>query len=185
MPSDIAEELARLPALTLPGSDGAAATATPLGIVSKQGRLLLRLGAATEALDSRYGFLAEQIAAQDARLTRAEDARRDAEIRSRQAALTAIQIMDALDWVHDRLLSLDLAEAAQETDAARLDCLRRLAGAGISEIPAQDVFDGRLHEGLETASSQDIPTYHIVRVVRRGFQIGPDILRRAGVVTAL
>lgn len=185
MPLDIAEELGRLPTLGLPATGGAGAAASPLGIVSKQGRLLLRLGAATESLDSRYGTLAEQIAAQSERLTRAEDARLDAEASARQAALTTVQMMDALDWVYDRLVSSDLAETAQEVDAARRDCLRRMAGAGISEIPAQDVFDGRLHEGLEAVAAEGIPPYQIVRVVRRGFQIGPDVLRRAAVVTAL
>lgn len=184
MPLDIAKELASLPALSLPTSE-AGVPASPLGIVSKQGRLLLRLGAATEALDSRYSALADLSAAQETRLASAENARIDAEASARQTALVAIQIMDALDWIYDRLLSLGLAEAAQEVEAARRDCLRRLAGVGISEIPAQDAFDGRLHEGLETAKAEGVSVYHIVRVARRGFQCGPDILRRAGVVTAL
>jgi len=34
-------------------------------------------------------------------------------------------------------------------------------------------------------ATEDVSRYHIVRVIRRGFQSGTEILRRAGVVTAM
>ena len=72
---------------------------------------------------------------------------------------------------------------------ARRDGLRRLAGVGVSEIPASagTPFDGRLHDAVESRPAPDgspAKQYEILAVVRPGYQRGTDVLRRASVVTA-
>lgn len=184
MPMDIQREIAALPALVFEGAVEESEPASPLQIVSKQGRLLLRLSASAEALDRQYATLVARMAERDARLEAQDDARRAAERQTRQTALAAIRLMDALDWVYDALAQRDQQALARDVDAARRDCLRRLASVGVSEIPCQGMMDPTLHEGLATAATDETPRYHIVRVDRRGFQCGPDVLRRAGVTTA-
>jgi molecular chaperone GrpE (heat shock protein) len=111
------------------------------------------------------------------------EARRDAERRARQVALEAIHLMDALDWVQGALTARGDA-LAREVALAQRDCLRRLAAVGVTEIPCDGLMDGRLHEGVDTADGSGKPQYHIISVVRRGYQCGPEVLRRAEVVTA-
>lgn len=187
-PADLRREIDALPELRVAGegegvSVPAPAAATPLQVISRQGRLILKLSAAAESLDARYKELSERGRAQEARLEAAEEAARAARSQARQAALEAIRLMDALDWVQTALAGAGHPLAAEVASAQR-DCLRRLAALGLTEVPAEGPMDGRLHEGLEAVETDAVPQYHIVRVLRRGWQMGPDVLRRAGVVTA-
>jgi molecular chaperone GrpE (heat shock protein) len=187
--SDIQREIAALPKLTaevLPdgsGSEGGGEAVSPLQIVSKQGRLILRLSAATEAMEARYRELSAQLDERDQRIAKLGEAKRDAERRVRQVALEAIHLMDALDWVHGALAARSDA-LAHDVLLAQRDCARRLVAVGVTEIPCDGLMDGRLHEGVDTAEDTGKPRYYIVSVVRRGYQCGPDVLRRAEVITA-
>jgi len=188
---DIQREIAALPT-ALPNSGDVAAEepgAGPLQIVSKQGRLILRLSAAMEGLDSRIKQLAEESKTADARAEATADSLRNCERRARQMALECVHLMDALDWVHEATVVRGDGAMAAQIRSAQRDCLRRLAAVGITEIPAVrgGVMDGRLHEGLEavpaSAENADVPQYHILELVRRGYQSGTDVLRRADVKT--
>jgi Molecular chaperone GrpE (heat shock protein) len=195
--SDLERELEALPSLWVEGDEeaeeeeatSAAATAEatpdPLQIVARQGRLILRLSAAAEGLDARYRELSEQQRAVENRVEEAREEARLARQQVRKVALEAVHLMDALDWVYEALEHRGDPLAAQVASARR-DCLRRLAAVGINEIPASSggVMDGRLHEGLESISAPDVPQYHIITVVRPGYQMGADVLRRAEVTTA-
>lgn len=117
------------------------------------------------------------------------EARRNGETQTRKIALEAIRLMDALDWVHEALSTRGdvVADLSRELASAQRDCLRRLASVGIEEIPAVGRIDVHLHEGMDVAAPDTaggVPQYHIVRVVRRGWRSGAEILRRASVVTA-
>lgn len=183
--SELQREIAALPTLSVETSEGEATPEeiTPLQLVAKQGRVILRLSAATEAVEKRYKELAGQLAERDEHIKELSGARREAEKRVRQTALEAIYLMDALDWVQGALAS-QAHPLAREVAAAQRDCLNRLAALGISETPAVGVMDGRLHEGVDTVETDTVPRYHIVSVVRRGYQWGADVLRRAEVITA-
>ncbi|GAB4468177.1 MAG: hypothetical protein OHK0029_40420 [Armatimonadaceae bacterium] len=199
--AEIQKEIAALPMLIPADGDstsgeGTAAArpeknlATPLEIVSRQGRLLLRLAAATETLEQRYHELEQRywdlgnrLSERNAQVDVIEGARRDAERKTRQMALEAIRLLDTLDWV---MMALQTREDGleQQVASAQKECLRRLAGVGITEIAAEGLPDGRLHESVDTLSTDEVPQYHIVSVVRRGYQYGPEVLRRAEVITA-
>jgi molecular chaperone GrpE (heat shock protein) len=186
--SDIQREIAALPELTVETPEGddqedGSKTASPLQIVSKQGRLILRLSAATEAMEARYRELSGQLDERDRRIMELGEAKRDAERRARQAVLEAIHLMDALDWIQEALAARGDA-LAREVALAQRDCARRLAAVGVTEIPCDGLMDGRLHEGVDTAADTGKPKYYIISVVRRGYQCGPEVLRRAGVITA-
>ena len=104
-------------------------------------------------------------------------------------ALEAIHLMDALDWAGGAAGAHGEEKLAREILSAQRDCLRRLAVLGVTEISAARgaVMDGRMHEGLDaipaTDDTADVPQYHILSLIRRGYQRGPDVLRRAGVAT--
>jgi molecular chaperone GrpE (heat shock protein) len=184
--SELQREIAALPTLSVEPSDEKAVTTeetTPLQLVSKQGRLILRLSAATEAMEARYKELAARLSERDERVEELTAARREAEKRARQVAQEAIHLMDALDWVQSALAAQG-HPLAKELVSAQRDCLNRLAALGITEVPGEGMVDGRLHEGVDKVESSDVPQYHIVSVVRRGFQWGTEILRRAEVITA-
>lgn len=196
--AEILREISALPA-TLPevaeaagggGADAAPGSSAPLQVISKQGRLILRLSASLEALEARYKELAEEGKAWRTQAETAAEAARVSERRARQTALEAIHLMDALDWVSESVRARGEEKFAEQIAAAQRDCLRRLAAVGVTEIPAPrgSEMDGRLHEGLDavtaTGADSDVPRYHILSLVRRGYQQGPDVLRRAGVITA-
>ena len=184
---DIQREIAALPALVFEPGDDTAETAGGNAlpqILSKHGRLILRMSAAVESLDQRYEKLARQLEERDRRIETLTDACQTAEREAEQIAQAAIHLMDALDWVHDALTEKGQNNFSYEVEAARRDCLRRLAAVGVSEVPCVGQMDGRLHDGLDTVADAPVPKYHIVQIVRRGFQRGTQILRRAGVVTA-
>jgi molecular chaperone GrpE (heat shock protein) len=183
--SDIQREIAALPVLTveIPEETAAVEETTPLQIIAKQGRLILRLSAATEALETRYKEFASRLSERDSQTNEAVTARREAEKRARQIALEIVHLLDALDWAQSALEKQGHG-LAQELASAQRDCLNRLAALGITEIPAKGQMDGRLHEGIDTVETAEVPQYHVVSVVRRGFQWGAEILRRAEVVTA-
>ena len=187
--SDIQREIAALPNLEVErdASAAVAATASPLQIVSKQGRLILRLSASVTAMEAYCRELGERLGAHSARMGDLAEEKRAAEARARQIALEAIRVMDALDWVGEALAARPEGgdPLAGEVASARRDCLRRLAAVGITEVPCQGAMDGRLHEGLETTPGPlaGKARYDIVSVLRRGYQCGADVLRRAGVVT--
>ncbi len=222
--SDIQREIERLPALltVAPNANSsgeesapAAPTLSPLQVAAKQGRLLLRLSAASEATEARLRDLAHQAQERDASLREAQEAakaardeakrereaRRDAEAETRKLALETIRFMDALEAARDAAASATpQTDFARELGIALQNGARRLAAAGITEVPTAGLMDGRLHSGVDTVprhasetpgdenredneNTRETPQYHIVGVVRRGWQRGPDILRRADVVT--
>jgi molecular chaperone GrpE (heat shock protein) len=187
--SDLQREIAALPTLMPPQTEakgkaeGEVSIASPLDIVARQGRLILRLIAATEAVEGRYREIAAQMVERDGQIESQMEARKEADRRLRQMATEVIHLMDALDWVHTTLNARE-DSLVRDVAAAQRDCLRRLAAVGITEIPTEGMVDGRLHEGVDTTETSETPQYHVVSVVRRGFQLGPEILRRAEVITA-
>jgi molecular chaperone GrpE (heat shock protein) len=183
--SELQREIAALPSLAVETAEGEAVPeeTTPLQLVARQGRVILRLSAATESVEKRYHELAERLAERDGRIEELSAARREAEKRARQAALEAVHLMDALDWARDALEKQG-HPLAKELAAAQRDCLSRMAALGIRETPGEGLMDGRLHEGVDTVETDAVPRYHIVSVVRRGYQWGADVLRRAEVITA-
>lgn len=184
-----ASQMAPAPDTAATVGEGAAALTDPvptdpMEIVARHGRLLLRLSAATEGLEARYRELAELRRGDDALLEEAREEARQARQQARRLALESVRLMDALDWVYDALSHRGDTLAAQVASARR-DCMRHLAAVGITEVPADGRMDGRLHEGLESvAGGSEVPQYHIVSVVRRGYQLGSDVLRRTEVTTA-
>ncbi len=208
-PVEIRREIDALPDLTAPlpeGEGGAPGELSPLQVISRQGRLILRLSAAAEGLEARYKELAERLKEREAQATadaeglrrerdaarrEAEEARREGRETARQAAeqarrvaLEAVRLLDTLDWAEEAATARGDDAMARDIAAARRDARRRLAAAGVTEVPCEGMADGHLHEGLEAVTTDAVPRYHIVRVLRRGWQMGPDVLRRAGVVTA-
>jgi|GEM_PF-2333969 molecular chaperone GrpE (heat shock protein) len=192
--AEIQHEIAMLPRLMAPKEKGAEEkgasqtpstnkTNTPLEIVARQGRLIMRLSASLEGMEARQRELAESVRERNAQAHAETESRKETERRLRQMALETIRLMDMLDWVH---ISLTARENpfAQEVFSAQRECLRRLASIGITEIPVQGEPDGRLHETVDTMVADSFPQYHIVSVVRRGYQYGAEILRRAEVITA-
>lgn len=185
MALDIQREIAALPTLA-PGGDETVTTPdpSPLQVASRLGKQLLRLSASYQDLNERQQELTGQIKDRDRRLDEAADRERAGERQLRKTAETAVQILDALDFLHETLSKRN-DPLTTETESARRDCLRRLASVGVAEIPASGVFDGNLHEGVGTVPATDaLPPYHIAEVVRRGFQMGTHILRKAEVITA-
>ena len=191
---DIQREIAALPPtlsppLTALGSEAIPGTNGSLKVVSKQGRLILRLAAAVEGLEARTRELADEAKTHRKQAEEAAEALRLSERRERLMALEAIHLMDALDWAGEATGARGEDKLAREILSAQRDCLRRLAVLGVTEIGAARgaVMDGRLHEGLDSTpagdDNADVPQYHILSLVRRGYQLGPDVLRLAGVTT--
>ena len=155
--------------------------------VSRQGRTVLRLAAAVEGLTGQSAAL-ERWVRDTLTLARArerdlEDALNVSRGETRLVALEAVRVLDALEWACAAARNRKDAEALERFEAARKDCVRRLSAVGIAEIPAEGELDGRLHEGVGTKRSRRVPQYHIASVVRRGWQRGGDVLRRAQVET--
>lgn len=185
MALDIQQEIAALP--TLPQESGDIVTASdpsPLQVASRLGKQLLRINASYQELNQRQQELAEQLKERDRRLEEAADRERNQERQLRRTAEVAIQILDALDFLHEALATVG-DTLATEAESARRDSLRRLATIGVTEIPATGQFDGSLHEGVGTVpATEAVPSYHIAEVVRRGYQMGTHVLRRTEVITA-
>ncbi|MGC4045559.1 MAG: nucleotide exchange factor GrpE [Armatimonas sp.] len=156
--------------------------------VGRQGRTVLRMAAAVEGLTGQAQSL-ERWVRDTLTLTRArerelEDALAYSKQETSQVALEAIRIVDALEWARDAAKARKDEEALALFDTARQDCIRRLAAVGVTEIPTEGEFDGRLHESLGVRKTKKVPQYHIVSVARRGWLRGSDVLRRAQVETA-
>ncbi|MDX1933715.1 MAG: nucleotide exchange factor GrpE [Capsulimonadales bacterium] len=194
---EILGEVAGLPVLTVAETTGASTDTlvSPLTVLSKQGRLLLRLSAALDTLETRVGELRAQQEAERQereRLLRIADQWHTAERRLRQESeerfektvLEAIHFLDSLEWAADALAAKRHA-LAKEVALARKDGVQRLASLGVTEVPAVGPADGRLHEGVDTVSTNTVPPYHIVKVIRCGWQAGEKVLRRAAVLTAV
>lgn len=184
---DIQRELDRLPArldLPAPPDTPAAPDAAPLSVLARQGRNLMKLGMATETLTTQIAALSGHLTERDAQIEILQDTAKRQARQELDTAKAAIHLMDALDWIHDSLRQNGQADFADEVAVALRDCLRTLASVGINEIPAEGLLDGRLHEALDTVESDTVPRYHIVRIVRRGYQRGTEILRPAEVITA-
>lgn len=172
------------PTPTDPTKDG------PLAIIARQGRLILRLTAASEATDARLKSLSESYEAVNAHLQAARDATERAEEETRRVLREAlIPLMDSIDFSALAAAKRGDAKLAEAIAGARRDGLRRLATVGVSEIPAEPgtMFDGRLHEAVEARPAppeNPVPRYAILSVVRPGFQRGTEVLRRTTVITA-
>lgn len=200
--ADLQREVAALPTLQAPADAADQSTVEPLQVIARQGRLILKLAAAADATEARLRALGEETGAHlqilDARTeavrrTLAERERvreelterlRGAEQRLRQTAQTALHLLDALTWAQEAAGARGDESLAQDLESALRDCRRRLAALGITEIPADGPLDGRLHEGVDAVPDEQVPQYHILRLIRPGYQMGADILRRAQVVTA-
>ena len=156
--------------------------------VSRQGRTVLRLAAAVEGLTGQSAALErwvrDTLTLARARERELEDALNASRQETRLVALEAVRVLDALEWACDAAKTRKDTEALAQFESARKDCVRRLAAAGVTEIPAEGELDGRLHEGVGTRRSRRVPQYHIVNVVRRGWMRGGEVLRRAQVETA-
>lgn len=194
--SDLQREVASLPQLVVDEMPEGNAERTPtlVEVASRQGKLILRLSATTEALEGRLRDLAGRLNERDTRAetlsTELTTLRQDTERQiqesvqqTRQLARETIYALDALDWVQDVLEGREDALAG-DVARARADCMKRLATVGVTEIRAEGVPDGRFHESVDTVDTDVVPQYHIVSVVRRGYQWGAEVLRRTEVVTA-
>jgi len=168
----------------IPRTDG------PLSVIARQGRLILRLTAATEAMEGRMKALVATQEQEQQALREAQEATRWAESSLRLIARDAtLPLMDALDWAQEAANARGDKTLSDSLAAAVRDGLRRLAAVGITEIPAPigGTFDGRLHEAVEARQptpGSGIARYAILFVVRRGYQRGTEILRRTTVITA-
>ena len=184
------ERIAALPARLRVVGDEEGDTAkpgdAPLAIIARQGRLILRLTAAIEGTEAR-------LKTQEAeRRTRAdlEGAVAQAEEETRRVLReTALPLMDALDFAAQVARTREDSGLIDALAAARRDGVKRLAGVGISEIPATPgtAFDGRLHDAVESRPAPDGSVsrqYDILETIRPGYQRGTDVLRRASVITA-
>lgn len=182
------EQIAALPArLQVSGDEGAETVASdaPLAIIARQGRLILRLTAAVEGLESRLKSQegTRSVADWESELAIAKE---EAGRVLREAVLP---LMDALDFAAQTAQAREDGGLSAALSAARRDGLRRLAVVGVSEIPAQTgtPFDGRLHEAVESRPVPDgasVKRYEILSVVRPGYQQGAEVLRRTTVITA-
>jgi molecular chaperone GrpE (heat shock protein) len=176
VPLGIAHEVNELPSLLFNEEARPLSEPNPMQIVARQGKQILKLNAT-------YNELAKQIGEQNSRLDEASDENQVLRRRVQQSAETLIHLVDALEWTQEVLQKRN-DPLAPEVESALRDGLRRLANLGISEIPTSGKFDGNLHEGVGTVPITDqTPAYNVVSVVRRGYQMGPDILRRAEVIT--
>lgn len=193
LPTDLQalrERIAALPErLRLEGDEESTADPKnegPLGVVARQGRLILRLTAAVEATEARLRTQEEmraEIATAQAVVAQAQEETR------RVLREAVLPLMDALDFAGTAANTHGDTAVASSIAGARRDGLRRLAGIGVAEIPAAvgSPFDGRLHEAVESRPAppgSSVAQYTILAVVRPGYQRGTDILRRANVVTA-
>jgi hypothetical protein len=109
--TDLRREIDALPELRVGGEGENAAPpvpVSPLQVISRQGRLILKLSASAESLDARYKELSERQRTQEARLEAAEEEARAAKRQARQTALEAVRLMDALDWVQEALTARGL-----------------------------------------------------------------------------
>jgi len=156
----------------------------PLAVIARQGRLILRLTAAVEAMESRVkdqeGARQEAVVARSA----ADDAGEETRRVLREVALP---LMDALDFAAETAATRGDAGLSDALAGARRDGLRRLATVGVARIPATPgtPFDGRLHEAVETRPAPPgMDRYVILAVVRPGYQRGTEILRSATVITS-
>ena len=184
------EQIAALPpSLHVAGEepDDAKTTDAPLAIIARQGRLIMRLTAAVEGTEARLKAqeVAKAPAAHDWEWELAQ-AKEEATRILREAVLP---LMDALDFAAQMSQNREDIGLTKSLAAARRDGLRRLAAVGVSEIPATagTPFDGRLHESVESRPAPDgspAKPYEILSVVRPGYQIGAEVLRRTTVITA-
>lgn len=157
---------------------------TPLDVVSRQGRLLMRLTASSESVEGRMRDLTRLAERQSAETEALRVERRKADERARQFAMETIRLIDTLDRLQVALAAKS-DPLAEEAASAQRDAARRLAALGVTEIPCSGIADGRLHESVDTSPAPPgTPRYTILSAVRRGWQCGPDILRRACVITA-
>lgn len=190
--SDIAREVAALPTLLVEGEENGDAPATapiaaPLAALSRQGRLLLRLTASTDALAQKSDALVQT--GQKA----VHAAQAAADDRLFRMANEAVFLMDVLQNAHEAaaVRANENNALANELASALRSGARRLAAQGVCEIPCPvgEPPDGLLHESVDTVEAgsdgtQSVTRYGVVGVVRRGWQIGNHVLRRAQVVTA-
>jgi hypothetical protein len=185
MALDIQKEVARLPELVYAGAgETEAAEPSPMQMVSKLGRNIMRVSLSAEALDKRYTELSEQLKERDERIHALADGKQAAEREARAAAMAAIHVMDALDWLSETATEHGDRELIRSVHAAQRDCLRKLAAAGLSEIPADGPFDGALHESIDTAQMEGRPGATISsKSCGAAFKRGGDSAAR-GVVTA-
>lgn len=162
----------------------------PLAVIARQGRLILRLSAATEAMEGRLKTLVENQAQEQQALREAREATHQAEAMTRQIVREAVlPLMDALEWAQEVAATRNDRALIDSLAAAARDGLRRLSAAGITEIPAPigGTFDGRLHEAVEAQAAplgSGIARYAVLAVVRRGYQRGTEVIRRTTVITA-
>ncbi len=170
-------------------------TADLLAASSRQGRLLLRLVASTDTLMQKNDRLAERMDAWEVRarniLSTVEKADRANQTASDEQlyrmAGEAIFFMDVLQNAYEAASASKNANLTRELASALKNGARRLASQGVCEIPCPigEPPDGRLHESVDTAKAPvGSARYGIVGIVRRGWQIGTHVLRRAQVVTA-
>lgn len=183
---DIQAEIAALPHLVLPATETQTSTdnTQPLQIISRQGRIIMRMGASIENVEQRLLDHQRQLDERDRRIGALEDMEFEARRKARNAALAAIHIMDAQDWVYESLISQGQTAFAAEVQASLKDCLNKLAAAGIVAVPCEGEVDGRIHEVIETVEEEGTPPHHIARVHRRGYLYGTEVLRPAQVATA-
>ena len=76
----------------------------------------------------------------------------------------------------------DFYEGVAATHRLFLDALREAGAAPIDSVGRP--FDPNVHEAVATASADGVPPGTVAREVRRGWQLGNELLRPAQVVVA-
>ena len=101
----------------------------------------------------------------------------------RSALLPLLAVLDAFERAlgagsTDR----DFYEGVAATHRLFLDALREAGAAPIESVGRP--FDPNVHEAVATAPAEGVPPGTVAREVRRGWQLGNELLRPAQVVVA-
>jgi molecular chaperone GrpE len=124
----------------------------------------------------------------NARMRLERDARRDAEVRFREALLGFLDVLDNLDRaIAAAARTSEIGPLLEGVKLVRTQMLARLGEHGVAPIAARgEAFDPNLHEAMSAVAAKDAADHgRVVDVLREGYAIGGEVLRPAGVVVAM
>jgi molecular chaperone GrpE len=101
----------------------------------------------------------------------------------RSALLPLLAVLDTFERALDAgSTDRDFYEGIAATHRLFLDALREAGAAPIESVGRP--FDPNVHEAVATAPADGVPPGTVAREVRRGWQLGNELLRPAQVVVA-
>ena len=101
----------------------------------------------------------------------------------RSALLPLLAVLDTFERALDAgSTDRDFYEGVAATHRLFLDALREAGAAPIESVGRP--FDPNVHEAVATAPADGVPPGTVAREVRRGWQLGNELLRPAQVVVA-